>query len=273
MSVIGRLWRRAPAWRLCLVTAVACTGLAAMFPPTLPRLPSLRAGGTSSDAGAASYRPQATRPVSDQGLLHMPPPGSDRQGIIPYAGRLVPLPAGTWHELAIAKGGGAEQQQVLLLDRIENSHLSGLLLVAAPGPLSGAAGTIGLPPLCADPGRLVGHITPALPGQSPLVHECWAITPVDMQDMAAHSTDEILKRGLARLGEMHVAVPDHMLAVSFVRSSETGWQIATIMLPDRHVTPHATELWATRFAGPMHQGFDGRLSQTDLPPAVARDPT
>ncbi len=33
MSVIGRLWRRAPAWRMCVGVALAGTALAAMFPP------------------------------------------------------------------------------------------------------------------------------------------------------------------------------------------------------------------------------------------------
>jgi len=275
MTVLGRLWRRAPAWRFCLVTAVACTGLAAMFPPSLPHMPSLHPAGTApggKTAAAAQYRSQPAPVPDDHGLLHLPPPGPDRQGIIPYAGRQVPLPAGIWHELVIARAGGPEQQQVMLLDRIENSHLTGLVLLISPAPLSGAAGQVGLPPPCTDPGRLVGHITPALPGDSPLTHECWAITPADMRDMATHSSNEVLKRGLARLGEMHIAVPDQMLGVSFVRSNDAGWQVATMLLPDRHLTPHRTEDWATRFAIPMHKGFDHTLTPADLPPAVARDP-
>lgn len=247
-----------------------------MFPPTVPRLPPLHwragAGGGKGGATSASFHPQPVPASSGEGVLHLPPPGAGRQGIIPYGGRLLPLPAGVWHELALARAGDDDLKQVALLDRIEDNHLTGLILLVAPGPLSGAVGPVELPSACADPGRLVGHILPTLPGQSPLTHECWAITPVDMQAAATNSRNEMLKRGLARLGEFHVAVPDHMLAVSFVRSDDTGWQIVTIMLPDRHPTPHRLEDWAARFAIPIHKGFDRSLTAADLPPAVAKDP-
>ncbi len=275
MSVIGRLWQRAPAWRACVVTAVAFTGLAAMFPPALPHLLPLRLPGVQSGRAdvAARYRPAPLPTPPDQGILHVPPAdGASRQGIIHYAGRLLPLPAGAWQELVVGRGGGAEMQQATLFDRVVDNHLTGLVLVAAPGVMSGATGSVGLPPPCADPGRLAGAITPEQPGQNPLAHECWAITPVDMQATAAHPLDDMMQRGLARLGELHVAVPDRMLATSFMRSDNGGWLLATVLLPDRGGPIRKLEDWAARFQVPMHKGYDGTLVAADLTPAVVRDP-
>ena len=276
MSVIGRLWRRAPAWRACVVTAVAFTGLAAMFPPAIPHLPPLRwtKGGAPAGGAVARYRPQPPPAPPDDSIWHVLPPDTPaQQGIIHYAGRLLPLPTGSWQELMVARGGGTELRQAALFDRVSNNHLTGLLLVIAPGVMSGATGEVGVPPPCADPGRLAGSITPALPGQSPLTHECWAIAPVDMRAVAgAPVTEGLLPRGLARLGELHVAVPDRMLATTFMRSDDNGWQIATVLLGDHGGPIRKLQDWAARFQVPMHKGFDGTLTAADLTPAVARDP-
>ena len=273
MSVIGRLWRRAPAWRGCVVTAVALTGLAAMFPPALPSVLPLRWLGGGRTATAAHYRPEPSPTVPDGGILHLPLPGGPpQQGMIHYAGRLVPLPAGAWQELVVGRGGGAELQQVTLFGRVVDKRLTGLVLVVAPGVMSGATGSIGVPPPCADPGRLTGAITPEQPGQSPLAHECWAITPLDMQATAAHPLDDLMRQGLARLGELHVAVPDRMLATSFMRSDDSGWLLATVLVPDRGGPIRKLQDWAMRFQVAIRKGYAGTLTAADLPPAVARDP-
>ena len=108
MSLIGRLWRRAPAWRFCLITAVAFTGLAAMFPPAIPHLPVFHRHhpGADKPADVAHYNAlSAAAPTvpTDTGMIHMPPLDAGRSGIVPVAGRLLPLPAGVWHELALAR--------------------------------------------------------------------------------------------------------------------------------------------------------------------------
>lgn len=273
MSAIGRLWRRAPAWRLCLVTAIVCTGLAAMFPPGLPQL--RWPGGLSRHPDNplhAMFNPKTVPTPPRNGLLTLPPPDPGRQGIIAYAGRLLPLPTGNWQELAVARADGADLEQAMLLDRVEGGRLTGMILALAPSALSGAAGPVDLPTVCNDPARLAGYVTPVLPGQSPLTHEFWAITSLDMQKKNEQSRDDILPRGLQQLGALNVAVPDHMLAVVFVRSDETGWRETTIMTPDRHDLHRLTD-WATRFAAVMHKGFDHTLSAADLKPSVARDPS
>lgn len=276
MSVIGRLWRRAPAWRACVVTALAFTGLAAMFPPAVPRLPPLFRtwGGASAGVTAAHFHPRPLPAAPDQGIWHtLPPDTPQQQGIIHYAGRLLPLPAGSWQELVLDRGGGSEMRQATFFVRVADHHLTGLMLVEAPSVMSGATGSVEVPPVCVDPNQLAGSIAPVVAGQSPLAHECWAIRPVDMRAAAAVPVAEgLLPRALVQLGERHVAVPDRMLATTFARSDDTGWRMVTILLGDRGGPIRKLQDWATRFQVPLHKGYDRTLLAADLSPVVARDP-
>lgn len=276
MTVVGRLWRRAPAWRACVVTAVALTGLAAMFPPAVPRvpLPFGTRGGAPGGVTAARFHPRPPAAPPEEGIWHtLPPDTPQRQGIIHYAGRLLPLPAGSWQELVLDRGGGAEMRQATLFVRVVDSHLTGLMLVEAPSVMSGATGAVEVPPICVDPDRLAGSIAPIAPGQSPLTHECWAVRPVDMRAAAAVPvTEGLLPRALAQLGALHVAVPDRMLATTFVRSDDSGWRIATVVLGDHGGAIRKLQDWAARFQGALHKGYDGTLVAADLTPGVSRDP-
>lgn len=273
MSAIGSLWRRAPAWRLCCVGAVAMTAMAAMFPPSVRHLDwhgLARAGGGST--AQARYRPQAADAPTGSDLFELPPPGPGRQGMIAYGGRQLPLPAGSWQELAIDRYDGVEPQQSTLLDRVQDGHLTGLILVATPSALGASTGLVQLPSLCSSPDRIAGNVVPVLPGQSPMMHECWSILPVDMRQQAAGPAQAIVPAGLKRLGTFNVAVADTMLAINYARSDDTGWRVTTIMLPDRPANRPKLIAWAGRFAAVMHKGFDHTLDPSDLTDAVTRDP-
>ena len=283
MTAIGRLWRRAPAWRLTLAAAVAATGLAAMFPPALPRWPfaarpAPAAGGAVPGAApSARYVPQPDAPPPDYGTIESPPLGAGRSGIVPFAGRQVPLPAGTWQELVLGRSGGADAVQVTVFGRMDARRLTGLMLLAAPDPLSAAAGPVAGPQPCYAADAVAHQIIPAGPNQSLLAHECWTITPFDLTDAAARARqDNVLRAGLDRLDRMGIAVPEHMLGTRFLRSDETGWLTALLLLPDHRGDGPAVlrrlEEWVRRFAPAFHKGFDGTLTAADLPPAVARDP-
>ena len=204
----------------------------------------------------------------------MPPPQQQgRSGIVPFGGRQVPLPEGSWQELVLARGDGAEQQQIALFGRMVDGRLTGLMLMSAPGALSGAPGEVGLPPSCLNPSRLAGHIVPAVPGDDPLAHECWAIAPVDMQNKQTQDADPIMQSGLSRLGELHVQVPDRMLNLVYARTSDRGWQILSIMVPDRGGPITRLRNWAEAFAVPVHAGFDRTLTTAQLPASLVRDPS
>lgn len=283
MSLIRRLWRRAPAWRFCLITAVGFTGLAAMFPPAIPHLPIFHrpTAGPDKSADVAHYNATAPAPPAaptDSGMIHMPPLDAGRSGIVPVAGRLLPLPAGVWHELALARVGGPEPTQLTVLDRIDGNHLVGLIVNVGPSPQIPSAGPVRLPAPCIDPARIAGHLTIAGPGDSPLTHQCWSLLPIDMKQAASDkSGSELLQRGMARLGELNIAVPDHMLMLSFFSSDDTGWLMTSLYLPDHPgLLPaglHRIQDWAQRFSVPLQKGFTRTLTQADLTPAIIRDPT
>ncbi len=255
-----------------------------MFPPSLPSWPLLprpagsAAGGAGAGAGtAAHYLPQPDPPAPDYGTIESPPVGAGRSGILPFAGRQVPLPAGTWQELVLARSGGADPVQVTVFARIEARRLSGLMLLAAPDPLSAAAGPVAGPQPCYAADAIAHQLIPAAPNQSLLAHECWTITPFDLTDPAARARqDNVLRAGLDRLDRMGVAVPEHMLGTRFLRSDESGWLTALLLLPDRRDEGPAAlrrlQDWVKHFAPLFHKGFDGTLVAADLTPAVARDP-
>lgn len=302
MSVIGRLWRRAPAWRLCGTVALACTALAAMFPPTLPHWPSgtpladnpgdvpgpaaaspahgppghAALSSSTSPDGTARYVQQPDSAPLDYSMANTPPLAPGRTGLIPEAGRMMPLPAGAWQTLAFARSSGPMATQVSLLDRVEDGLLTGLLLIDAPAPVGRISGPATAPLPCVTPDVLARQVLPQ-PAADPYAHECWTIVASAMTGPdGAGSRDALLKIGLDRLEMLHVAVPDHMLVVRLVRSDETGWMLATLFLPDwRGTSPgalHRLEGWAGRFEALFHKGYDRTLAAGDVTPAAARDP-
>lgn len=292
MTAVGRLWRRAPGWRVCLIAAIAFTALAAMFPPALPPwlthwpfahpLAGADAGDTAATANsgkpaAARYVRQPDPALPDYETIESPPFGPGRAGAIPFAARLLALPSGTWQELILARGSGAVAVQAALFGRVEDRHLTGLMLAAAPDPLAGAAAPVtGLAP-CFATDAIAHQIVPATPDQGPLTHECWTLTAFDMRDAVMRSgLDDVMRAGLDRLDGMSIIVPDHMLALRYLRSDETGWLTALLLLPERHAERPGADprlpAWAKRFAALLHKGFDGTLTPGELAAGNGHDP-
>ena len=289
MSAIGQLWRRAPAWRLSVVTAIVCTALAAMFPPPLPHVGSghgARQMGTITAASPAAVAPPAApaahfAPLPDPAPIdgasvEVPYTSADRSGVIPFAGRQIPLPAGIWKDLLIARLGGAVPGQLQVLGRIENGHLTGLLQIDAPSPASGAAGPLATPEARHAENTIAREIAPETPSQSPLAHECWLLVDSSITAPANRAKlDDIMRRALVRVDQLGAVIPDHMLMLLYIRSSDTGWLRTQLLLPaDRDVTVSAThriEAWCRRFVAELNSGYDGKLGA--LRGAVGRDPT
>lgn len=291
MSAVGRLWRRAPAWRLTVAAAIALTALAAMFPPTLPRwLPAHLPRGAGMPPGsapdlpapggeepAAHFVPQPAPPPADYGVVAFPPPGPGRAGIIPFAGRKLPLPIGTWQELVLARSGGVGAEQAVALARIEAGRLTGLLLAASPGPVGRDAAPMAGLAACFVPDAIAHQLIPATAADGPLARECWTLTAFDTAEAASGPRpDEVMRGGLDRLARMAVAVPKHMLALRYVRTDDTGWLTVLLLLPDRRgdvrQADRRLQTWIRRYVTVLHKGFDGTLPAADLTAAVARDP-
>jgi hypothetical protein len=296
MSAMGRLWRRAPAWRLSLISAVAFTALAAMFPPPLPHwwpafmgregaagkqngtLVAAPPGAASSPLPAAHFTPQPDQAPLDSGALEVPHNAADRVGVIPFGGRQIPLPVGIWKDIVLVRMGGVIPGQEEVLARIENGQLTGLLMADAPSPTSGAAGPLATPAACYTDNTILREIAPETPGQNPMAHECWILVDSDITAAASRAkVDDITRRALNRVEETGAHVPDHMLMMVYMRSSETGWLRVLLLLPvTSDVTAaasHRIQNWVKRFAVEFHQGYDSKIPASGIPQVIAKDPT
>ncbi len=289
MSAAGRLWRRAPAWRLTLAAAVALSGLTVMFPPALPRwLPwhppgaaappaAVPAAAGVSGLATAHFVPLPAAPPQDYGVVAFAPPGPGATGIIPFAGRKLPLPAGEWQELVLAQSGGVAAEQATVRARIEDGHLAGLLLAAAPGPVGGDATPGAGQAACFVADVIARQVIPTSTAQDPLARECWTLTGFDPAGVAGGpQPDDVMRGALDRLARMAVPVPGHMLALRYVRTDATGWLTVLLLLPDRRAGQPETvarlDAWMRRYAVLLHKGYEGTITAAELTPAALRYP-
>jgi hypothetical protein len=275
MLSIGRLWRRAPAWRLLLFISVACTALAAMFPPAPPPallnfLQAARHPGhltPASQDGAARFVPVTDPAPPDYAVTEQPPLGSPRSGVIPFAGRTLPLPTGGWQSLMLGRAPGPPAMQIEIFGRIVGSAVTGLIFATAPDAFAQ-----GLPPAlllqaCNTAGAIASQITPANPGD-PLATECWTLghAKLAMPGQPAAAGEVPMSR-LDRLTRLGMTVPRQMLAFRYSRSDRNGWLGMMVLLPDRPLSSseaRVLQTWARRYALELHRGFD-----RDLPAGAA----
>lgn len=286
MFATRRLWRRAPAWRLCLVTALAATGLAAMFPPATPAWvqawrdrashavqPAASLPGSTPSASATRFDPLAVDAASDpQGAMQMPAPGVGRSGVIAFAGHHIPLPTGQWQVLVLARDNAPVPIQAELLGRIEDGQATGLLLAESPNPINGAAQPLTRLSGCFAANSIADGITQPPRGVNPAVHECWTVAPFDLTASAPRNEpDDLLTRGLAQLQRFGAQPPGHTLALRYLRSDDAGWMTMLLLLPDHRAAAPTAErrllAWVRRFVADLHDGY----SNKDIRP-LERDP-
>ena len=240
-----------------------------MFPP-----PGRKLAGAEQTAHFAMPK---DRVPTVMGTTASPPPGAPRQGVIPYAGRQLPLPAGQWQLLAVGRDEGAQPKQVAVLARVAGTRLGGLLMVLGPDPLSHPSGILETPLSCSAPDVLAGETAAVLLGENPFLHECWTWTAAQMRSVAVTGPKAgLLQRGFANLASMGVAVPDRMLALRYIRSTEFGWLIAEFYVPVRAdgpmPPPRAMVGFARKYASLLHRGYDGSLTTGAPTPALPREP-
>ena len=277
MAAAGRLWRRAPAWRVCLITALATTALVAMFPPKLPAwvrgLTTHAAPPTAGSLPPARFVPQTAPAPPNAGLLGFPPPGVERSGVIPLAGRQLPLPTGKWQAVVLARSSKPIRGEVMVFSRVEEGALTGLLAIAVPDPLAEQTSPFDAPQECLEPNTIESFIANEPLGQDPLTHECWRLGTLSGTDFLQRAEgDGVLRAALARLREQDARLPDRVAVLDYLRSEPTGFVSALLFLPDRE-QPSAAErkrlvAWVRRYVAALHEGFDGKLHGPDL----ERDP-
>jgi hypothetical protein len=210
---------------------------------------------------------------AEGGSMTLPPPGPPSTGIIAFAGRQVPLPAGNWQTLAIARDNGAVSVQVKLLARIEARHTTGLLLLEAPDPVNGASapqiGNAG----CFDPAAIDSALAPPPADHNPIINECWTLTPISASILQGHAQgDEIFTAAFARLAQYGADVPKDLIVLRYARSNLSGWLRVQFLAPDHPARRRALGTWARRYAVELHRGFSSVMTPKEIPGAIPRDP-
>ncbi len=236
-----------------------------MFPPVVPVwvkravLPASRvAAGPAADT-SAHFKPAGA--VQDPGYsaLAFPPPGSERSGSVAFAGRELPLPAGRWQALVLARSGKPVTNQVEVFARVEAGALTGLLTVLAPDPIEHPMSPFDAPMTCDEPDTIAYFVAPEPFGQGPLVHECWRLSSLRGFDLAERGrVNATLDQALLRLKESDTRVPDQLVLLHYFRSDESGFLLALLYLPDRHNGAHqAIGAWVKQYVSGLHDSYDG----------------
>ncbi len=263
---MGRLWRRAPAWRLLLVTAVAATALGAFFPPAWPTWVAAP-GAKPAGAPRASFTPQAPPVPTDGAIIHAPPLLTQRAGTIPFAGHQLPLPAGNWQTLILARTGKPVSAQIEVFGRIEAGTLTGLLLALGPDPVDTQPSPFNAPQRCEEANSIEDWAAPEPFGHDPRDHECWRLAAFNPLSLAERGRlDGVLGRALLRLEDMGVKFPDHLLLLHYLRSDQAGFLSALVFLRDSSGAGGTKRwvAWARRYAADLHAGYAGTPGQHTL---------
>ena len=266
MSAAGRLWRRAPAWRFCLVSALGLAALTALFPPAgLKHLGADVASGLSPAGRTPAAAPASARFVPPGDSLPdaplaatAPPPGPGRTGSIPFAGRQLPLPPGEWQTLIVARTGTPDYLQTSSLARIDAGQVTGVVRAVASDPLSHAVLPPGRQAECYNPSVIASNVSPRTPEQSPEVIECWTVSRFKPPAAAEgrQKLDGPLAIDFERLDSLGVHLPSEMLAMTYLRADETGWLDVVAMTPDKSADAERKMLaFARQYAGELHRGF------------------
>ncbi len=267
MSAAGRLWRRAPAWRVCVVIAVASTALAAMFPPRVPGWVRRAALPTESvtvakPGNTAHFQPE-TAQAAGYSALQLPRESQERSGVVAFAGRGLPLPAGRWKTLVLAHGDLPISGQVEVFGRVEGGALTGLLIAAAPDAVAHALSPFNVQQDCEEPDTVANWVAPEPFGQDPLVHECWRLSSLRGFDLAERGRQEpVLDRALLRLKESDVSIPDKLMLVDYLRSDDSGFLTALLYLPERR---GGLVDWVKRYVSVLHRAYDGERAGLVVP--------
>ena len=133
-----------------------------------------------------------------------------------------------------------------------------------------------MPEVCHTDNTIMREIVPESASDSPMVHQCWLLIDSGVTASANRAKlDDAMRRALGRINDFGAIIPDHMLMLVYIRSSETGWLRMQLLLPaDKDISVSAThriEAWCRRFVAELNSGYDGKLGA--LRAVVPRDPT
>jgi hypothetical protein len=247
---------------LLLVTALAATALGALFPPPRPSWVQLPGAKPAPAPPRARFKPQATHVATTGAILHVPALGPPRAGNIPFAGHLLPLPAGNWQTLVLARASTPVPAQIEVFARIAAGSLTGLLLALGSDPVADQPSPFNEPQFCEEANTIDFFVAPEPFGQDTRIHECWRLATFNPLDMTERGRlDGVLGRALLRLEQMGVKFPDRLLLLHTLRSDPTSFLSTLVFLPDTRGSGAAGgrrwAAWARRYAAALHEGYGG----------------
>ena len=253
MTAAARLWRRAPLWRL-LAGATLCFGtLTILYPPPFLQT-ALRRLDAPSPAASTDAQGIGTRP-------DMTP--SDRS-VEPIAGRVLPLPAGDWHQIMAGRFERDSEINEMVLARFRHGTLTGLIdVLASTGP---ATARSEMPAECNDPTNYSSHDRPS---RSEVGRECWVVRSVLIPAVTG-GRHTIPFAALDRLRATGVTLPASMTRASWFRTA--GHEFMTVIIDLPGTSPARVESWMAGWAGLLARGFDGTLKPSNVTARIDRDP-
>lgn len=274
-TAAGRLWRRAPLWRLVLTAALAFGVLAALYPAASFHLPANLHLPPWLHLPSSGPAPRTSTPTQARGSVEAAdmPAQPAFHDTFTIAGRTVPLPAGDWHELVGARAEAAAEIADVVLGRWQGGALTGLLrLIATTGP--------------ADNGRAAGVIEDCngygnfAVKWSDAGHTCWLIRRIDLpapgtDPQAAHT---MMGAALQRLQVLGVTAPAWLSAAVWSHAQASEMMTYELMVAngrdphDQSAALAALQGWMGRFVPLLRRGFDGKLAVSQVSPGLARDP-
>ncbi|MEZ7135757.1 hypothetical protein [Komagataeibacter sp. SM21] len=296
MSAFSRLWHRAPLWRMSLYTIFPFLLLAVIFPPAylIRLLPALKpiTASIHNHLGMVDEPPATDNAAADggggnggggDGAVTMLPITDRLTNSIPFAGRVLPLPAGVWHPVMSVVNGPHGEVLENILVRVEGHVVTGL--IGAEGniqPVPESAIT-NIDATCHDDRNFMSRVISA----HPPAMECWftaAVYPSSINRTAviANRLKEegfilppvFLKTGWSYsqpAGDHNVNVetvtmflnPVNTDATKALRSPESWTKENLAQQPAASDFVKRTDTWIAAWAPVLHDGFNGDMLATN----------
>ncbi|WP_186336051.1 hypothetical protein [Komagataeibacter melaceti] len=304
MSAFSRLWRRAPMWRWCLYLILLFGLLTVIFPPgyltrLVPALGKVATNihnklGMTDPPPAETAAGEGNGDGSGEGIVTMMPITDRLTNSIPFAGRILPLPAGVWHPVMNVINGPHGEVLENILVRVQGHVVTGLIGAEGsiqPVPESAIAA---IDTSCHDDRNFMSRVITA----HPPAMECWftaAVYPSSINRTAviANRLKEegfilppvLLKTGWSYstpAGDHNVNVETVTIFLNPVNTDSTrtlrspqDW--TKEMLPQQPAASDfvkRTDTWIAEWAQVMHDGFHSDMLATNAEERarLARDP-
>lgn len=316
MSAFTRLWRRAPLWRTTLILTGVCSTFALLFPaPWLERSLPLYQRGTDK-IGHMLGRESAAQKAADadnQGrrMVSQPPMDAQLEGVIPFAGRQLPLPAGHWHPVLNYQDDVAHGELLTsLYVRSERGMVTGFIIAQATTQSLPSSNTQMWQDMCHNTFNFTAGDLPQDGNRT----ECWMTAPIKVVNNQFITSNQALQGlvssplfippALQRLSMMGFALPPVLVDAGWVHieksKSGNGVDFASVHIfvspaqAGEHVTiPGApedwskpgmnnspdvadfvqrTSSWLQHWTPELRKGYTGTLDTTAWSAILAADP-